>query len=72
MRRESVDTIADEIYRLQITDGSSLKDAQESCKRFYRRIAKWHLTKMEGEQCLRKSSCSRQQRTSTVPQNANA
>jgi hypothetical protein len=54
MKRKSVDTIAEEIYRLQITDGSKLSDAPETCKRFYRRIAKWHLSKIEEKACLRK------------------
>jgi hypothetical protein len=42
-----VDEVASEIYKLQIKDGGPFNELNIEAKRFYRRIARWHIKKMK-------------------------
>jgi len=50
MKREKIDETAAEIYRMIFSGKYSayhkFSEAGPECKAFYRKIARWHLTKM--------------------------
>lgn len=49
MKREDVDAAASQIFKMMIDTDESFAEQQETCKRFYRKIARWHLKKMEAK-----------------------
>jgi hypothetical protein len=48
MKREGIDKTASEIFKMMIKTDETFDHQQESCKRFYRKISRWHLKKLEG------------------------
>jgi hypothetical protein len=44
---EEIDKVAGEIYKHMVKDWVPFEDLNIEAKRFYRRIARWHLKKMK-------------------------
>ncbi len=47
LNRKTTNKIAEEIYNLIFIKTSNFDDAGKDCKAFYRKIAKWHLSKLK-------------------------